>query len=606
MAKLFSSKVLLLFIAILSMNSNAKAQLDADFAANVSSGCAPLIVSFSDISSGNPVSWEWNLGDGTISYLQNPSVTYLLPGLYDISLKITDALGVEATLTRLAFINVAAQPSVSFSASPVVGCHPLAVQFTDQSNPGTGFINLWQWDFGDGQTSTIQNPTHTFLNAGSYNITLRVRNNFGCISTLSRPNFIVADQGVTAGLNTGVYNSCITPTNVSFTNTSVFTGSANYLWSFGDGGTSTATNPVHTYNAPGTYSVQLIAITTAGCRDTITRTNLISFSNLEASFTSRDSVCKLNSLALTNTTTPAPDSVRWTFGDGTFSTALSPAKTYVTPGIKIIKLYAYLNGCIDSMTKTVTVLDLPVPTFTVTNTVACAAPVSLPFNNTSTGATTYLWQFGDATTSTVLSPNHTYTTPGSYDVTLWAFNPLGCGTWTRKLGVVKIQAPHAQINGLPVDRCAPLTQIFSSTVTSIDGISSYTWDFGDGQTSSLTSPAHTFSEGAYAIKLIVKTTGGCQDTATVLNGVIASNKPVIRFGASQTVVCANTPIQFTDSTIGGTSWLWDFGDGHTSTNQNPIHAFQNIGLFSVQLIVWKNGCSDTLRKVNFIQVKVPI
>ena len=169
-----------IIITILAIGTKATAQLAADFSATSTSGCAPQVVSFTDLSTGNPVEWKWDLGNGTNSVLQNPSATYFNAGQYDITLIVKDASGNSDTLKKIQYITVFAIPVVNFSASRTTGCVPMAVQFTDASTAGSSVIDQWLWDFGDGTTSIAHNPAHTYTSAGNFNVTLRITTTSGC------------------------------------------------------------------------------------------------------------------------------------------------------------------------------------------------------------------------------------------------------------------------------------------------------------------------------------------------------------------------------------------------------------------------------------------
>ena len=586
----------------------AYAQLAANFTANPLSGCIPVVVNFTDQSTGGPNQWRWDLGNGTISFNQNPSCTYFTPGQYNIKLVIRNAAGNADSLTKLQYITVNAQPTVAFLGNPLMGCFPLPVQFSDLSNPVSGTISSWQWDFGDGYLSAVQHPTHTYTAAGNFNVTLRVTNTVGCIKSLTKTQYIRTSAGVHAAFTNNNPNSCLPPATISFQNQSTGSGALTYQWTFGDGGTATTANPIHVYVSAGTYTVRLIVSNATGCRDTIIKPNLIVVGSIVAGFTSADSICVNRPLSFTNTSVPPPITSAWDFGDGSTSTVLNPVKVYATAGPRLVRLIVGMGGCFDTTRKTVIVLDKPVTGFTNSNSTSCSAPLTVTFNNTSPGfGYTYNWNFGDGGFSTLANPVHTYTTTGTFDVTLIVTNATGCSDTLRKQALVKIQAPHASINNLPQRNCAPLTWTFTSTNTSIDPIVSYLWDFGDGFTSTIASPTHVFAAGTYDIKLIIITAGNCTDTAIVLRGIIASIKPVPNFSATPLDACAHVPIQFTDLTTGTvTQWLWNFGDGGTSTAQNPSHVYEDTGYFNVQLIVWNEGCSDTIRFTHYIHINPPI
>jgi PKD repeat protein len=153
----------------------------ADFSASPTSGEAPLNVSFTDSSTGNPTSWSWDFGDGTTSTAQSPSHTYTTAGTYTVKLSASNGSGSD-TKTRADYITVdpsstpPTAPTADFSASPTSGTAPLTVAFSDSSmgNP-TG----WSWDFGDGSSSTEQSPSHTYTAAGTYSVSLTASNDVG-------------------------------------------------------------------------------------------------------------------------------------------------------------------------------------------------------------------------------------------------------------------------------------------------------------------------------------------------------------------------------------------------------------------------------------------
>ena len=594
----------LAFSAILSIAG--KAQLTANFSATPLAGCPPLVVNFTDLSTGNPNQWQWDLGNGTNSVLQNPSVTYFNPGTYTIKLVIHNAAGNADSIVKTQYITVNTLPTVNFSATPLSGCYPLPVQFTDLSTPGSGSIDQWTWDFGDGFISTSQNPSHIYTSAGNYNVTLQIRNSEGCTKILTKPAYIQISSGVTANFTNNNPSACSPPVTINFTNLSTGTGALNYQWSFGDGGTSTLTNPTHTYSAAGSYTVTLVVTNNLGCTDTITKVNVIVVGTASAGFTNTNNVCVNSPVIFTNTSVPVPASVTWDFGDGTGSAILNPTKSYSAPGIYVVKMVADFGGCLDSAFGTVNVQAKPVVNFTGSPLSICQPPLTVNFSNLTPGVS-FNWNFGDGNTSTIPNPSHTYTSYGSFDVTLSVTNAAGCTDSLKRVAYITIQPPQASINNLPRMGCAPITHTFSSTVTSVDPVVSYWWDFGDGNTSSLPNPTHTFAAGSYTITLIITTAGGCTDTVVVPNGIVASTKPVANFTATPRDVCAHIPVQFNDLTIGGaTQWLWTFGDGSTSTDQNPIHVYEDTGYFNITLVVWNNGCPDTITFIDYIHINPPI
>lgn len=232
----------------------------ADFDATPRTGSAPLTVQFSDLSTNNPTSWSWTFGDGGTSTDQNPSYEYTTAGTYDVSLIATNADGSD-TETKTGFITVTDQPppppQAGFSADPTSGNAPLTVQFTDNSTDAA----TWSWDFGDGNSSTLQNPSNTYNNPGTYNVSLTVTNESGN-DTHTEPDYITVftpGQPPVAAFSmtpTIAYVPVTSQVLVSFTNES--TGQIDsLLWNFGDGAVSTVQDPSHLYTSADSFRVTL-------------------------------------------------------------------------------------------------------------------------------------------------------------------------------------------------------------------------------------------------------------------------------------------------------------------------------------------------------------
>jgi gliding motility-associated-like protein len=605
---LTSLRACLIFI-VLTLGSYTKlfAQPQANFTASPVSGCSPIVVNFMDQSTGSPTQWRWDLGNGVISFLQNPSATYFNPGTYNVKLVATNASGSDSIIKNQ-YITVYANPVVDFTASDSAGCFPLAVQFTSLATAGSGVITNYNWDFGDGAFSTLANPTHSYISAGIFTVTLRVTNSFGCIKTFSKTNLIQIGGGVLADFTNSTPGLCSAPATINFLNASTGPGPLSYTWDFGDGNGSVLTSPVHTYNTTGSFTVSLIAVSPLGCRDTVIKSNLISIGNIASQFTSPDTVCAGTNFNIINTTTPTPVSVQWDFGDGTTSTQISPVKSYLTAGTYTIKLVNFFGACSDSISKSIVVKTSPTAAFSANQTTGCMTPFAVNFSNLSTTSTSWSWDFGDGATASAQNPSHVYTAPGAYTVTLIAFNSNGCSDTIVMPQFIQIVIPSITINGLPQTGCLPLTISPTATVVANQPIAGYLWNFGDGATSTAANPSHIYSvAGTYNVSLIITTTGGCTDTAVITNAVTVGQKPAAAFSATPTDVCAFQQVQFTDHSTGSVDqWLWQFGDGGTDSSQNPSHIFSDTGFFSVTLIVWSNSCPDTITLTNVVHVKPPI
>jgi predicted outer membrane repeat protein len=238
----------------------------ASFTANTTNGTAPLNIQFNDQSTGNITNYNWNFGDGNTSTEQNPTHTYNTPGTYNVTETVTEPGG-NNTQTQTNYITVNwPTPVASFTANTTNGIAPLPIQFTDNS---TGNIISYYWNFGDGNSSTDQNPTHTYNTPGTYNVTETVTGPGGN-NTQTQTNLITVNYPAPIASFTANTTSGTAPLNIQFNDQS--TGNINsYYWNFGDGNTSTDENPSHIYNTSGTYVVKE-TVTGPGGNNSITST----------------------------------------------------------------------------------------------------------------------------------------------------------------------------------------------------------------------------------------------------------------------------------------------------------------------------------------------
>jgi gliding motility-associated-like protein len=581
----------------------------ANFSASSVSGCSPLYVSFTDQSTGSPKFWNWDFGNGQLSNLQNPSIAYSTPGTYSVTLVVKNSDGVDG-ITKTNLITVNPSPSASFTASSKLACAPTTIQFTDASVPNAGSIVQWKWTFSDGTTYNSQNVSKQFTSPGFYDVSLTVTSSTGCQATAGVNRYIRIVDGLIVDFINSDPATCRAPFPVNFTNQTSGPGIINYNWDFGNSGTSTQTNPSTIYNAAGTYTINLTAQSSLGCQSNIQRTITIGGKN--TAFNIPDSTCLNSPANFQNTSSPAPASVLWDFGDGSQSTQLNPAKSYNTPGIYSVKLYANFTNCTDSAVKNIKVLGKPVVDFTATKTGACSVPVLVNFQNTSPDAVNATWDFGDGSPPSA-SPSHTYTANGLYDVTLTITDSKGCQNKITKPGFLEISAPTIKFTNLPAGGCGPIyTFTPSAVINTADGIASYAWDFGDGTPiDNSATPSHTYTNfGTYTLKLTITTNGGCTSTQIVGGAVRIGNGVAVDFTKNAAINCNSSGVQFTDLTtpaLPGLQWIWDFGDGDTSHEKNPFHKYKDTTFYSVTLTVINNGCATTApTKINFVHPLPPI
>jgi PKD repeat protein/C1A family cysteine protease len=311
----------------------------ADFSSNVAQGHAPLIVRFTDLSK-NAVQWNWNFGDGTYSTYytqQNPTHTYSAAGTYIVNLTVSNANSTNSKLSTITVLTQPVLPVSNFSSNVTQGYAPLIVQFTDLSKNAA----QWNWNFGDGTYSALQNPTHTYSVARTYTVNLRVTNNAGN-NTATKSNYItvIAPKPPVASFRSSVISGN-TPLNVAFTDTS--TGlPTSWYWDFGDRTNSTEQNPVHVYSKVGKYTVTLKVSNAAGS-NTLRKTGSITVTVPKppaAAFTANRITGKTKlTVTFTDTSSGTPASWNWNFGDGTQnSPTRNPVHTYSKAGKYTVSL----------------------------------------------------------------------------------------------------------------------------------------------------------------------------------------------------------------------------------------------------------------------------
>ncbi|HRS58417.1 MAG TPA: PKD domain-containing protein [Bacteroidia bacterium] len=607
----FSGKSVLHVLFIFILPYLTKAQPVADFTANITIGCSPLVVSFTDKSTGNVKSWYWDFGNSNTSTLQNPQTTYTSPGKYTVKLTVSDGTN-NHTVTKTDYIVVLKNPTAGFSVSAAtVGCAPFTVSFIDQSNQGDAIISQWIWDFGDGNIGTQKNPTHTYSSPGSYSVSLHVIDIYGCSDTRFITNYIKVNSTPKAIFSNSQQKYCKTPALVSFTNSSTGNPTLSYLWDFGDTTTSTVKDPVHSYLYPGTFSVKLVVTDGNGCKDSIIKNNQIEIDNVKAYFKpDKDTVCTATFFRLNNQSQGAKNYF-WNFGDGNTTNVPNPSYLYLNPGKYLVSLKV-TNGssCVDSMARYITVEQLTAGFLTSLPLYSCKPPLTVSFVNQSVNAVKYIWDFGDGDSSTDKNPVHVYTTPGVFTPSLTVIGAGGCVKTVISDKNVEIIPPQAAFMADSMSGCAPLHVTFTDRSNSKEPITSWHWDFDDGDTSDLQNPAHVFvKDTTYEVTLKITNSAGCVGISKL--HITVGIKPIAGFYVKPDTSCAVDSVWFysTSYTPSGKPidfWQWTFGDGGSGSGDSCGHQHVDTGFMSTQLVVGYLGCYDTIKKDSVTYINGPI
>ena len=591
------------------------------FNSNVSNGTAPLTVSFTDSSTGGTLTgWNWNFGDGNISTVQNPVHTFSSAGSYSVNLSSLNSCGNSNSSVHVITVNTVPCPSVisGFSSNVSNGTAPLTVSFTDSSTGGT--VTGWNWNFGDGNVSTVQNPVHTFSSAGTYSVNMSSLNS--CGNSNSSVHVITVNTvpcpSVISGFSSNVSNGTA-PLTVSFTDSSTGGTITGWNWNFGDGNISTVQNPVHTFSSAGTYSVNMSSLNSCGNSNSsvhVINVNTVPCPSVISGFSSNVSngTAPLTVTFTDSSTGGTITGWNWNFGDGNISTVQNPVHTFSSAGTYSVNMSS-LNSCgnSNSSVHVITVNTVPCPSVISgfsSNVSNGTAPLTVTFIDSSTGGTVtgWNWNFGDGNVSTVQNPVHTFSSAGNYSVNLSSLN--SCGNSNSVLHVITVNTVPCPsvISGFSSNvsnGTAPL--IVSFTDSSTGGtLTGWNWNFGDGNISTVQNPVHTFSSaGNYSVNL--SSLNSCGNSNSALHVITVSTVPCpsVISGFSSNVSNGTAPltVTFTDSSTGGTvtGWNWNFGDGNISTVQNPVHTFSSAGNYSVNLSSL-NSCGNSNSALHVITV----
>lgn len=508
------------------------------------------IVTFNDLSANTPDAWFWDFGDGITTTEQNPIHHYTTNGTFNVCLTAENIAGNNTNCQTITITQNLVTPitAFNFSGDPTV-------IFSDASSnePDT-----WNWNFGDGNFSTLQNPEHTYLNNGIYEVCLTAGNAAGSAELCQNITIASYAAPVTEFSFTG------TP-EVSFTDLSIGVP-AEWNWNFDDGATSNEQNPTHLFTENGTYNVCLTAGNMHGANTICHYVIISSYLAPVAEFSySGDPTFNFTDNTLNN-----PDAWYWVFGDGVISEEQNPSHTYAENGIFNVCLLVTNELGSDVICKSITVSGYavtPVAEFSFTG------DPTINFTDESSNLpTSWSWDFGDGSTSTLQNPTHHYLTNGTYTACLTVNNIAGTDTKCEVIIVDTYLTPVALFNysGDPSVTFNDMT---------VNAPTSWVWDFGDGAYSEFQNPYHTYStNGTYTVCLTATGAGGsdtwCDDVTITANDVA----PVADF----TYTIDKNTISFNDNSVGtATEWLWDFGDGSFSALQNPSHTYLNAEAYYV-------------------------
>lgn len=534
-------------------------------------------VVFTDTSTGDIENWYWLFGDGSYATGQNPTHTYDEAGNYTVVLFATnpDIIDFDYNLMEI----TVGTPACNLNADFTTEVGGLDVSFTDNST-GTS-IGTWYWDFGDGNSSIQQNPTHTYASDGIYPVMLAV---YDIIENCVDYHFAL----VSVGNNScqALFQEYNFESSVYFENLS--TGADQYFWDFGDNNYSAATNPIHSYDTPGMYDVSLTAIAADGSANIYTKAVQVGEIACDATFDVMVNPATYE-VEFTSNGMGSASLINWDFGDGHFSTSMSPTHIYSNPGFYTVSLYVYdeVTGCMDFIKQPILVGNAgnDVEANFIYNANLNTREVEC-FDQSMGENLTYLWDYGNGFTSTEQNPVYQYSEGSFQNICLTVTNDAGISnTKCKNVQVANTNDCSASFMFAVDDENS--TVFFTDNSTG--SYSTWDWNFGDGATSSDANPTHTYAEaGYYIVHLrIGDGKGEYSDFIDVVNVGVEAAGLQAGFGFNQWDVFDvkdGYPADFIGASFGNApSMQWDFGDNSAlnTTTSTPTHEFAEGGIYNV-------------------------
>lgn len=565
--------------------------------------CSGTNIQFINDSGAGANGFWWDFGTGNpadTSVLFEPTFNYPSLGTYPITL-----IAQKGTLCAdTAYYTLVVSDLLGNFSLPDTVCIGETAAFNDLSVPAfNGVVDQWLWDFGDGQTSNLQNPTHSYTVSGLQTVTLTVGTDVGCEDVVVEDIYVKIPPQATIAPLPGCNDL-----SIDFTNNSDPLANG-FWWDFGTGfitDTSNVENPSFNYGAYGSYTVTLIAQKGTACADTTTMNLLVS--NVVADFADLDTTCTNVLVAYQDLSTNVNGTItqwEWDFGDLSTTTIQNPNHGYSAPGDYDVQLIVTSSvGCKDTLIKEIHVDEAPQAIIGLAD--FCSGTTVDFINNSDPGATGFWWDFGTgnpADSSILAEPTFTFPGNGNYTITLIAQKGTDCETSTSM--PISISELNPDFD-LPAGACIGTSVSFidQSSTSSGTTIISYDWNFGDASTASVQNPNHVYgTSGNMDVQLIITNDAGCSDSITQTLNIQAL--PIVDAG-NDTAVCVSNPgLVLNGSVTGAAGGQWIPNGGAfvpSSTNLNatyfPSLAEMNNGFTNIILTSTGNGnCpaqSDTL------------
>jgi len=549
------------------------------------------------------LSHEWDFGDSTNSKAVSPSHTFTNHRAFFVKLRLTSDKTCQDSL--IIPVTVYPMPIPEFIVNDSEQClRQNLFQFGNQSKIAYGNL-AYNWNFGDGQTDTIQNSTRIYQNTGNYLVNLVAISNYGCKDSVSHRIIVNPMPVVSFAVNDS--SQCINNQNFIFTdNSSIATGNISRKWQFSD--SAGYSDPLNrTFNSDTNHVIRLIQTSNRGCADTADRYITVQSAPVSY-FTVNDShqCVRQNRFVFANQSGIRKGQLtwKWNFGDGGSADSMNPEHHYSLYGYYRTTLTATSEkGCTDTFSQILRADPMPVPDFAINDTGQCINNNLFRFTNLSNiaeGSTSAAWKFGDQTSNAILNPQKTYNHDTIYSVWLLETSDKGCMDSIKKR-VNVYPKPNSAFTINDTLQCLYQNNFEFINQSHIKyGSLIHKWETGDGLTYSIEDVKHVYAtHGSYYIQLKSTSDLGCTDSLT--QSAIVAAMPIPGFSINDPGQCLkNQNFVFTGSgsiVEGSFRTDWKTGDGDTYYSINATHLYSEIGRFIVtQILTSNHACVDSVQK----------
>ncbi|WP_040300184.1 PKD domain-containing protein [Arcticibacter svalbardensis] len=581
------------------------------FSPDKTTGCSPLVVNFSNQSTGIPNTYTYDFGDGGNQVISdNSEVTHTYHTDKTITVMVTltavNECGTDTYTYPIVIYPNTVTAELVVDGDRKFGCAPFVVKFDNNSLGANDFY----WDFKDGETknttSAPESVYHTFTIPGTYEVSLLASN--GCsFQTTTEIITVYPIPDASFTLPGGEY--CMKNPVAFFSKDAP---SNIYNWDFGDGTTSDVANPIHVFTMAGVFNVKLIVFQPHpdGNKCPSTTTQQIEILPLPfAQFISNSYSLNCVPFKMIVSSTPADAAnVEWNFGDSgsgdNFAIGYTAEHVFTKPGLYKVQEIAYnAAGCTETLIKTIKITERPQAEFTASSTLICGKDATISFVNQSTYEGTdivvYRWFIDNVEVSKLKDFAYTFNIPSGaimpfkYEIKMIALNTQGCpGTAIHTVQFNPL--PKADFESIETIACAPFKLKITNKSQYAD---QYAWYLNGVLVSNEATPAGIIlsePDQTYTLKLVCTNIYGCE-ASSIEKTILTYPKPKADFTLLESVSCnGKLDIKISNTSIRATKYEWDFGDNTPiSTESEPSHIYGQPGVYYLQLTAKSDFCTDT-------------